>query len=85
MQQRNFVINDGLAGVFKQTIALKLSTTVVQLIIDSQMSAQCTVVIVLPVPFLLYWYKQNNANTHQFNKILLDVAYPVECRAHFTE
>ena len=58
MQQRNFVINDGLAGVFKQTIALKLSTTVVQVIIDSQMSAQLTVVIVLPVPFLLYWYKQ---------------------------
>jgi hypothetical protein len=83
MQQRNFVINDGLAGVFKQTIALKLSTTVVQLIIDSQMSAQCTVVIVLPVPFLLYWYKQNNATSSI--KILLDVAYLVECWAHFTE
>jgi hypothetical protein len=31
MQQRNFVVNDGLAGEFKHTIALKLSTTVVQL------------------------------------------------------
>ena len=32
MQQRNFiVINNGLTGVLKRTIALKLSTTVVQL------------------------------------------------------
>jgi hypothetical protein len=29
MQERNFVIKDGIIGVFKQTIALKLSTTVV--------------------------------------------------------
>ena len=39
MQQRNFVINDGLTGVFKHTIPLKLSTTVVQL--NHRLSNEC--------------------------------------------
>jgi hypothetical protein len=85
MQQRNFVINNGLAGVFKQTIPLKLSTTVVQL--NHRLANECTMHFsncTASTLFILL-VQTKNANMHQFNKILLGVAYPVECQAHFME
>jgi hypothetical protein len=41
-----------------------------------------SVVVALPVSSC--FRKQNNADTHQFKKKLLGVAYLVESRAHFT-